>query len=257
MCHLFTVSRVARLAAMLTAFTAASFAQNEESIPVADEGGDRLSVGFLAGGLLTSGVKSVSTSVNTSATDPPTVTDTLVESKTARYLVGGSVRYDLGRRFGVGADLIYRRGGYDANIDLSEQLTEEDDGDLLLSTREETRANLVDIPVLGRYYFKPRSDDGSRAFVTGGLAVRFATGVSSVSETTDSEFVTDTNLTPVGPANDIVAGVVVGAGVRAKDDVGVKVDIEFRLTRWLNPVFQSGPANSNPNQAEAMVSFTF
>ena len=241
-----TVCRPARLIVFLATSVAVAFAQSQGSIPVSDEDGDRLSAGFLAGGLLTSGVKSVSTTVNTSATDPPTVTNTLVESKTARYLVGGAVRYDIGERFGLGADLIYRRGGYDTGIDLSEQLTEEDDGDLLLSTTEETRANLIDIPILGRYYFKPRSEDGARAFVTGGLSMRFATGVSSVSETTDFEFITDTDLTPIGPANDFVAGVVLGAGVRAKDDVGVKVDLEFRLTRWLNPVFQSGPANSNP-----------
>lgn len=254
MIHIFKAGRIAGLAIFCVAGAAA---ESQSTIPVNQEDGDRLSLGFVAGGMLTSGVKSVATSVNTSATDPPTVTDTAVDSKTARYLVGGSVRYDVGERFGFGADLLSRRGGYDTFINLSEQVTEDENGDLLHATTEQTRANLIDIPILGRYYFKPRSEDGARPFVTGGLAMRFATGSSSTSEVTDNAGVTDTDLTPVGPANDVVAGVVLGAGVRAKDDVGVKVDIELRLTRWLNPVFQSGPANSNDNQAEAMVSFTF
>ncbi|MCB9385374.1 MAG: PorT family protein [Bryobacterales bacterium] len=244
---------------LLAACAVAASAQNQASsnkIPVKKEE-KRLSVGFTVGGTITSGVKTVSTSVNTSATTPPTVTDTIVDSKTARYLVGGSLRYDVGERFGVGGDVIYRRGGYNTVIAVSEQITEDEDGDLLLQNTEQTRANLIDIPILGRYYFRPRSDDGARAFVTGGLAMRFVSGLKTTSETTDQDLVTDTDLTAIGPANSFVPGVVIGAGVRAKDDVGVKVDLEFRLTRWVNPVFQSGPANSNPNQAEAMVSFTF
>lgn len=251
-------SRAGRVLGLAILCVAAAAAQSQSTtIPVKEDESKRLSVGFVVGGTLTSGVKSVSTSVNTSATDPPTVTDTVVDSKTARYLVGGSVRYDAGERFGLGADIVYRRGGYDTFINLYEQVTEDDDGDLLHSQFEETRANLIDVPILGRYYFKPRSEDGARPFVTGGMAMRFATGLTSTSEVTDNTGVTDTDLTPVGPENDVVAGIVLGAGVRAKDDMGVKVDIEFRLTRWLSPVFQSGPANSNDNQAEAMVSFTF
>ncbi len=244
-----------RLAVLIPVFAAVSAAQTK--IPVKPDEGKRLSIGFTAGGTLTSGVKSVSTSVNTSATDPPTVTNTVVDSKSSRYLVGGAVRYDAGDRFGVGVDFIYRRGGYDASIALSEQVTDDDDGDLLLSTGESTRAHLIDIPILGRYYFQPRSTDGPRGFVTGGMAFRFASGLKTTKEVTDQDAVTDTDLTPIGPANDVIPGIVIGAGLRAKDDVGVKVDIEFRLTRWLNPVFQSGPANSNPNQADAMVTFTF
>jgi hypothetical protein len=229
----------------------------QRTIPVNADEGKRLSLGFVVGGSLTGGVKSVETSINTSTTDPPSVTDTVVDSKTARYLIGGAVRYDLGDRFGVGADVMYRRGGYDTAISISEQVTDDEDGDLLISTTEETRAHLIDIPILGRYYFKPRSSDGPRGFVTGGMALRFATGLSTVGEVTDQDLVTDTDLTPIGPENDVVAGVVLGAGIRAKDDVGVKVDIEARVTRWLNPVFRSGPANSNPNQVEVMVGLTF
>ena len=139
-----------------------------------------------------------------------------MDSKTGRYVVGGALRYDLKERFGVGMDLMYKRGGYDTAINLSEQVTDDEDGDLLLSTTETTRAHLWDVPILGRYYFKPRAAEGARAFVTGGMALRFATGLTSTSETTDQDLVSDTDTTPIGPANDVIGGIVLGAGVRAR-----------------------------------------
>lgn len=249
-----------RLAVLLVAGAVCAAAQSQappQGIPAQPDQGKRLSLGVVAGGSLTSGVNSVSTSVNTSSTDPPTVTASNVDSKTSRYIIGGAVRYDIGERFGLGMDLIYKRGGYDTSISLSEQVTDDEDGDLLHSSTETTRAHLWDAPVLGRYYFKPRSDDGTRGFITGGLALRYATGLTSASETTDEDLITDTDIMPIGPANDVIGGVVLGAGLRARDDVGVKIDIEFRLTRWLNPTFQSGPASSNRNQADIMVGITF
>ena len=253
-------ARFPRLAVLLAAGAVCALAQTQASSqrnPTKTDEGRRLSVGIVAGGSLTSGVESVSSSVNTSTTDPPTVTETTVDSKTGRYVIGGAVRYDIGERFGVGADLMYKRGGYDTSISLSEQVTDDEDGDLLQSSTETTRAHLWDVPVLGRYYFKPRSEGGVRGFVTGGLAMRYATGLTSVSEVTDEDLVTDTDTTPIGPANDFVGGVVLGAGFRAADDLGVKIDFELRLTRWMNPTFQSGPANSNQNQVDVMVGITF
>ena len=218
----------------------------------------RLSVGAIVGFAITGASQEVSSSVKTSSTTPPTVTDTLVESKGAPFTGGGSVRYDFRERFGVGADILYRRGGYNSTINISEQVTDSNSSaDLLLSTYEETRAHLWDIPILGRYYLKDRSAGGVRPYVTGVLAMRFATGVSSLTYFTDDDQVTDTDLTTIGPANDSTLGGVLGLGFRAADDVGIKVDVEFRYTRWADPIFQSGPANSNSNQADILVAFIF
>lgn len=219
--------------------------------------GKRLTVGAIVGYSITGVSQEVTSSLNTSAPTPPTVTDTLVESKGAPFTGGGSIRYDFSERLGVGADLLYRRGGYNFTITISEQITDSNStADLLLSTYQETRAHLWDIPILGRYYFKGRASN-VRPYVTGGLAMRFATGVSSITDVTDEDQVTNTDLTTVGPANDSTLGGVLGLGFRAADDVGVKVDVEFRYTRWADPIFQSGPANSNNNQADILVAFTF
>ena len=50
---------------------------------------------------------------------------------------------------------------------------------------------------------------------------------SSLTEITDDDQVTDTDLTTIGPANGSTLGGVLGLGFRAADDVGVKVDVEF------------------------------
>lgn len=242
-------------AALLVTTVAGANAQTRQAPPEPEQ--KRLSIGGIVGFAITGSAQEVSSSVNTSATTPPTVTDTFVESKGAPFTGGGSIRYDFGERFGVGADVLYRRGGYNSTISVSEQITDSNStADLLLITHEETRANLWEIPILGRYYFKDRTS-GVRPYVTGGLAMRFATGVSSITDVTDEDQVTDTDLTTIGPANDSTFGGVVGLGFRAADDVGVKVDIEFRYTRWADPIFQAGPANSNNNQADVLVAFTF
>lgn len=253
--HFRLSSAVAWTALLATTITGVNAQTRQTPTPPESK---RLSVGAIVGFAITGTSQDVASSVNTSATTPPTVTDTLVESKGAPFTGGGSIRYDFSERLGGGVDVLYRRGGYNSTINISEQITDSNSSaDLLLSTYEETRAHLWDIPILGRYYFKDRSAGGVRPYVTGGLALRFATGVSSLTEITDEDRVTDTDLTTVGPANGSTIGGVLGLGFRAADDVGVKVDVEFRYTRWADPIFQSGPANSNNNQADVLVAFTF
>jgi len=255
MFHFRVLNGVLSAALLATTVTGANAQTRQAPAPPESK---RLTVGAVVGYAITGVTQDTTSSVNTSATDPPTVTDTIVESRGAPFTGGGSIRYDFGERFGAGADILYRRGGYNSNISISEQITDGNStADLLLNTYEETGAHLWDFPILGRYYFKDRSAGGVRPYVTGGLAMRFATGVSSLTEITDDDQVTDTDLTTIGPANDSTLGGVLGFGIRAADDVGLKVDIEFRYTRWADPIFQSGPANSNNNQADILVAFTF
>lgn len=254
--HCFRLSCGIMWTALLATTITGANAQNRQAPPPPES--KRLSVGAIAGFAITGAAQEVTSSVNTSTTSPPTVTDTIVESSGAPFTGGGSIRYDFSERFGAGADVLYRRGGYKSTITVSEQVTDSNSSaDLLLNTYEETNAHFWDIPILGRYYFKDRSAGGVRPYVTGGLALRFATGVSSLTEITDDDQVTDTDLTTIGPANDTTLGGVLGLGFRASDDVGLKVDVEFRYTRWADPIFQSGPANSNSNQADILVAFTF
>ena len=98
---------------------------------------------------------------------------------------------------------------------------------------------------------------GSRPYLLGGAALRFATGVSTTTDNVDSDGVVDTDTTPISLANDVSYGGMLGAGVRLVDDVGIKVDFEVRYTRWARPVIQHGAANSSANQMEVMFGMTF
>ena len=51
--------------------------------------------------------------------------------------------------------------------------------------------------------------------------------------------------------------VVIGGGVQFQDDVGLKVDLEVRYTRWLQKTFDAGPVQSNLNQGEFLLGLTF
>jgi hypothetical protein len=156
----------------------------------------------------------------------------------------------------IGADVLFRRAGYD----WSAQVHEQDDGaagDLILGLTEQTRAEFWDFPILARYYMKPRSEQGARTFFTGGLALRAVSGLSTIHEVTDDELVRDTDTTPVGPENSLLQGAIVGAGVQLRDDVGLKVELEVRLTRWFQHSLRSGPANSRQNQAEFVFGLVF
>ena len=227
-----------------------------QSKPADDKPDDRIDFGFRIGAPITRLVKNTESTVSTSQTNPPTTTFTDVNSKSARYVVGATFFYDLSDRVALGADILYRRVGYDTTIDIYEQVTDDDDGDLIQGRSESTRANYIDTPILGRYYFKPRSE-GFRPYVTGGLGLRAVTGLKTTSEITDDDGVTDTDTTPIGPKNDFLQGAVIGLGFQARDDVGFKVDLEFRITRWFQQALQSGPSNSNQNQAEVMLGITF
>src|SRR5271163_3902273 len=82
------------------------------------------------------------------------------------YDVGGSVEFRLPAGFAVEADALYQRMGesysfFEANGTLSSAF----------SSRE--RANVWEFPLLGKYYFRPRSA-AWRPFVGAGFAFRTA-----------------------------------------------------------------------------------
>jgi hypothetical protein len=231
-------------------------AQRPAATPANEPAPDRISFG-LRGGVLFSGlVNNADSTQATSATSPPTISTTTVNSQSWRGAIGGTIRYDLTEKIDIGADVLFRRAGYDTAINLYTQ----DDGeidDLIEGRTEQTKADFWDVPILARYYTKARSDEGSRPFFTGGIAFRSAGNIRSISEVIDEDLLRDTDTTPVGPAHDFSSGAVIGAGIQLRDDVGLKVDFEVRLTRWFQRSLMSGPANSRQNQAEFVFGMTF
>ena len=217
---------------------------------------DRFNIGFRVGTPITSLISGVST-VESTAADPPTTTSTEISSEGLRMVAGPTFEYVVTNDFTIGADFLYRRAGYDSAVQLSYQVTDDNDGDVIFQEFQDTRLNYFDLPVIVRFFPGQMDPKASRPYVLGGVALRFANGVSTTTEVVDSEAIVDTDKTPIELANSTSFGGVIGAGIRLVDDVGIKIDLEGRYTRWAQSVIQTGAANSNQNQLEFMFGISF
>lgn len=232
--------------------TSATSAESERA-PVED----RLSFGFRVGTPITSLISGVSSVESTASTDPPTTTSTEVSGKGLRLVVGPTFEYAVSNDFTVGADFLYRRAGYDSAVTLATQVTDDTDGNIIFQEFQETRLNYFDLPLIVRYFPGKLDPNGARPYVLGGAALRFASGISTTTEFVDEEGVVDTDKTAIDLAQSTAFGGMIGAGIRLVDDVGLRVDLEARFTRWGQNTIQSGPANSNTNQLEFVFGMTF
>jgi opacity protein-like surface antigen len=165
----------------------------------------------------------------------------LVRSKTQRYIVGPTVELRLPAGFGVEFDALYRHFNYSATTSLANAVTSID-----------TTANAWEFPLL----LKKRFASGPvRPFVSAGVTWNKISGVSqsirsSVGLTTAPEL-----------SNDVATGFVAGAGLDMRLLI-LRITPEIRYTRWGSNSFRSifppgGSLNSNQNQAEFLVGFSF
>ncbi len=198
----------------------------------------------------------------TTGVDPPLSTMTFSDSGSKRYGGGPTVHFALTDRIGIQTDFLYRRAGYDSGVIVKKHGSEEDakeakGGELLSGHQQRTRTDYWDIPILGRYYSKAPDIEGPRFYVTGGAALRTVTGIKTFNETRRPAGLSDTDNVPVEPAHRRSAGVVVGGGIQFTDEVGVKIDLEVRFTRWLQRTFESGLTTSSQNQGEFLLGLSF
>jgi hypothetical protein len=121
-----------------------------------------------------------------------------------------------------------------------------------------TRAQLLDVPVLLRYYNKDHSRRGRRYFYEGGVALRYVYGVHSFGTSTD-ESGTETccDETPLAPSHRLLPGFVVGAGIQFIDEFGIRLVPEVRYTHWMGRTFDTMSARSRTDQFEVGFSVTF
>ncbi|HNY39505.1 MAG TPA: outer membrane beta-barrel protein [Bryobacteraceae bacterium] len=175
--------------------------------------------------------------------------------------VGASLVFHFNDKWGLGVDAMYRNAGYDQFIH-SETIVDEDDEDdedpvLLGYTNDRTRATFWDVPVLLRY---TRSQQKRwRPKMTGmiGVSARFTTGIESYRETVDKDYFVVQTTEPVKPAHKLSPGATVGVGMEWKDEIGVRVSIEGRYTRWQNGAFKSGPTVMGRNTVEILLGLSF
>jgi hypothetical protein len=173
-------------------------------------------------------------------------------------LAGGGVALQIAltERLALSLDLFRRKIGY---RNYTETRTGTDkpettwDERTLSSSAEQTRANVWEFPVLGRYYTKDRHNYGPRGFFEGGLSIRRAGGVITFTQSGGECCI----QIPAALAHRYVTGVVGGAGLQVMDDFGVKVIPEVRYTRWFSRNFDTPPAQTARHQLEILLGITF
>ncbi|MBA3974166.1 MAG: hypothetical protein C0504_08125 [Candidatus Solibacter sp.] len=170
---------------------------------------------------------------------------------------GGSLVYRFNEKWGAGVDALYRKAGYDELI-ITQTIV--DSGQTAVpygSTSERTRAAFWDVPVLLRY--TKYQQRGFRPRVTGmiGPSVRFVSGIESYREFVTRNANVIQTSTPLTPASRMTPGATAGLGISWKDEIGVKVSVEGRYTRWQKDVFRNGPTLSSRHTLEVMLGFSF
>jgi hypothetical protein len=126
------------------------------------------------------------------------------------------------------------------------------------STHEDTRARLIDVPLLLRYYGTGKRPRSPRWFLEAGGSWRLANDVRTSIDSTDaSGNVTCCTTTATVPQHNSAIGMMAGAGIQLVDEFGIHVVPEFRYTRWVNPIFENLTTNTQRNQIEGAISITF
>ena len=158
---------------------------------------------------------------------------------------------------------ILRRIGYQLTTTVSTTTTSVLNGTTFpvtstTSTHEDTRARLVDIPVVLRYYGTGKRPGSVRWFLEAGGAWRLANDIRTSLDSTDaSGNLTCCTYTPTVPQNRHSIGIIAGAGLQFVDEFGIHVVPEVRYTRWQSPIFNNFTTNTQRNQVEANISLTF
>ena len=214
-----------------------------------------LSIGFRVGILVGNLVDGGSGADTDTTVDPFRTTEASAESMSSHVGWGPVIQLNFTRRIALNVDLLHRGVGYDSTTTVIDEATDIDDAQFVSERSETISAKFWDLTLLPRYRF---GEPGKpRPYVTGGFALRSLSKERGSVQTTDDEGNIETADLDVEPANSVVRGVAIGAGVQIQDDVGFKLELEFRYTRWFRQTFETGFANSRRHQAEILIGLTF
>jgi hypothetical protein len=199
-------------------------------------------------------------SLTTNTSNPVVESTYRTESKTRHAGYGGIVQLALTERFAVNASVLLRRMNYTQFVDIHTGVdnpnTLQDDR-AYRASREETRARVMDIPVMVRFYGKGRHTEGHRWFAEGGGVLRRIHKIGSSVQTTVGAETTCCNLTPVSPAHKQVRGASAGFGGQFIDPLGIRVVPSVRYTRWFAEPFNQFTTRTKRHQIEIIFSLSF
>jgi len=201
------------------------------------------------------------TNTITNSTTVNTLYQTTGASSRIGYGVLGQVM--LTDHFGIAIEGILRPLGYQMNTTVTTTAPTVVSGIVTTVTtstilHEDTRAKLIDIPALVRYYAHSRHEPGAHWFFEGGGAWRKPESIRTSTDFTNaSSVLTCCTNTPTTPAHPNSYGFVAGIGVQVTDAFGVRVVPEVRYTRWIDPVFHAFTTTVQRNEVAAGFSLTF
>jgi opacity protein-like surface antigen len=164
-------------------------------------------------------------------------------SSTNRYIVGPQVELRLPFGLGVEFDALYRHFRYTGSFTNS-------------ITSQQTTGNDWEFPLLAKYRFPSAV---VRPYVEAGISWSRLQGLKqSFTNVVNGQPVTGSTSSPSELSDNTSTGFVMGAGLDIHALV-IHITPEIRYTRWgarhfLDP---NGGINSNRNQAEFLVGFTF
>lgn len=190
------------------------------------------------------------------------------ESTAKRFGGGPSIQFAFHNRYAVSADFLFRRIGYNTATVVAEGVdntsTEEDDRKFTYWT-EDTSARAYEVPILLRRFNRTHREEGWRRFYQAGVVFRRVSKIRTFFQTETEvegsngiELETDCcDETPIEPSHRTAMGIVIGAGLHLRDDVGISFVPEIRFTRWLSNNIDRRPARSGANQLEVVLGLSF
>jgi hypothetical protein len=183
----------------------------------------------------------------------------------SKITLGLTAVYLLTKRISVGVDFFYHQEEY-TQLDHQKSGTQDPnssyDNRPLTTITQDTRANYWDVPLVARYYntgLKAPRGLGwiSQTFLIGGGAYRHVSNIRTGTSTQFPDSSTSYNEIPVDPAKRNLVGLVGGAGYKLFEYGKFKAMGEVRYTRWFGYTFQGPAYESQKNQLELGLSFTY
>jgi hypothetical protein len=203
--------------------------------------------------------------VTTSSTNPILSSGYFGTSAGSKETLGLTAEYLLTKRLSVGLDFFYHQEEYIQLAQIKSGIQDPNssyDNRPLTSITQDTRANYWDVPLVARYYsLKNKAPRGlgwlSQTFLIGGGAYRHVSNIRTGTSTSLPDGSTSYNETPAAPSNRNVLGLVGGVGYKLFEYGKFKAMGEARYTRWFGYTFQGPAYESQKNQLEIGLSFTY
>jgi len=203
--------------------------------------------------------------VTTSSTNPILNSAYFGTSAGSKYSLGLTGEYLLTKRISLGLDFFYHQEEYTQLDQIKSGIRDPNssyDNRPLTSITQDTRANYWDVPVVARFYtLRSKAPRGlgwlSQTFLIGGGTYRHVSNIRTGTSTSLPDGSTSYNETPVAPAHNNLFGATAGVGYKLFEYGKFKAMGEARYTRWFAYTFQGPAYESQKNQLEIGLSFTY